>query len=392
VINYIYYKEGEEKSVLKELIQEFASVREINLMRIKEARDNGRKVVGIYCTYCPQELILAAGAIPVGLCGTSEAPIAVAEENLPRNLCPLIKSSYGFAVTDTCPFFHFSDLVIGETTCDGKKKMFEIMQDIKPVHVMQLPHLNNTQASFDLWVDELRRLKLRLEDELNVKITDEEIWKAVDVINREKKALKDIFDLNRADPPPISGLELLTVAWSRSFSSNKGEMIDNLNGLVIEVSCQEKSISAPAPRVLLTGCPVGLGSEKVIRLTEELGAHVVAMENCSGYKTLDLQTDTSGDDPIVALAEKYIKIPCSCMSPNTYRLELLNSMIDDFRADAVIDLTWQACHTYNIEAYEVGKVVKQKGLPYLHLESDYSNSDLESLKVRIEAMLEMVQK
>ncbi len=378
--------------MLKELIQEFASVREINLMRIKEAKDNGRKVVGIYCTYCPQELILAAGAIPVGLCGTSEAPIAAAEETLPRNLCPLIKSSYGFAVTDTCPFFHFSDLVIGETTCDGKKKMFEIMQDIKPVHVMQLPHLNNTQASFDLWVDELRRLKLRLEEELNVQITDEEIWQAVDVINREKKALKAIFDLNRADPPPISGIELLTVAWSRSFSSNKGEMIDNLNGLIKEVGLQEKSLSAPAPRVLLTGCPVGLGSEKVIRITEELGAHVVAMENCSGYKTLALQTDTSGDDPIVALAEKYLAIPCSCMSPNPYRLELLNSMIDDFRVDAVIDLTWQACHTYNIEAYEVGKVVKQKGLPYLHLESDYSTSDLESLKVRIEAMLEMVEK
>ncbi|PKM78266.1 MAG: hypothetical protein CVU90_03115 [Firmicutes bacterium HGW-Firmicutes-15] len=378
--------------MLKELVQKFASVREINLMRIKEAKDTGRKVVGIYCTYCPQELILAAGAIPVGLCGTSEAPIAAAEETLPRNLCPLIKSSYGFAVTDTCPFFHFSDLVIGETTCDGKKKMFEIMQDIKPVHVMQLPHLNNTQASFDLWVDELRRLKLRLEEELNVQITDEEIWKAVDVINREKKALKAIFDLNRADPPPISGIELLTVAWSRSFSSNKGEMIDNLNGLVKEVGLQEKTISDPAPRVLLTGCPVGLGSEKVIRLTEELGAHVVAMENCSGYKTLDLQTDTAGNDPIVALAEKYLAIPCSCMSPNSYRLELLNSMIDDFRVDAVIDLTWQACHTYNIEAYEVGKVVKQKGLPYLHLESDYSNSDLESLKVRIEAMLEMVEK
>ncbi len=378
--------------MLKELIQEFGSVREINLMRIKEAKDNGRKVVGIYCTYCPQELILAAGAIPVGLCGTSEVPIAAAEETLPRNLCPLIKSSYGFAVTDTCPFFHFSDLIIGETTCDGKKKMFEIMQDIKPIHVMQLPHLNNTQASFDLWVDELRHLKLRLEEELNVKITDEEIWKAVDVINREKEALKAIFDLNRADPPPISGIELLTVAWSRSFSSNKGEMIDNLNGLVAEVGLQEKSITAPAPRVLLTGCPVGLGSEKVIRLTEELGAHIVAMENCSGYKTLDLQTDTGGDDPIVALAQKYIRIPCSCMSPNPYRMELLNSMIEDFAVDAVIDLTWQACHTYNIEAYEVGKLVKQKGLPFLHLESDYSTSDLESLKVRIEAMLEMVEK
>ncbi len=378
--------------MLKDLVQEFASVREINMMRIKEAKDNGRKVVGVYCTYCPQELILAAGAIPVSLCGTSEAPIAAAEETLPRNLCPLIKSSYGFAVTDTCPFFHFSDLVIGETTCDGKKKMFEIMQDIKPVHVMQLPHLNNTQASFDLWVDELRRLKSRLEDDLNVKISDKDIWKAVDVINREKKAMKAIFDLNQADPPPLSGIELLTVAWSRSFSSDKGEMIDNMNGMVREVGLKEKSKGLPAPRVLLTGCPVGLGSEKVIHLTEELGAHVVAMENCSGYKTLELQTDTSGDDPIVALAEKYLAIPCSCMSPNPYRIELLNSMINDFKVDAVIDLTWQACHTYNIEAYEVGKLVKQKGLPYLHLESDYSTSDLESLKVRIEAMLEMVEK
>lgn len=118
----------------------------------------------------------------------------------------------------------------------------------------------------------------------------------------------------------------------------------------------------------------------------------MAMENCSGYKTLELQIDTTADDPLVALAEKYLKIPCSCMSPNPYRLELINTMMDDFRVDAVIDLTWQACHTYNIEAHGVGKMVKQKGLPYLHLESDYSLSDLESLKVRIEAVLEMVRK
>ncbi|MCX5779696.1 MAG: double-cubane-cluster-containing anaerobic reductase [Firmicutes bacterium] len=378
--------------MLEEYMQGFASAREINLMRIKDSKEKGRKVVGIYCTYCPQELILAAGAIPVGLCGTKEEPIAAAEEHLPRNLCPLIKSSYGFAVTDTCPFFHFSDLVIGESTCDGKKKMFEMMADIKPVHVMQLPHLNNTQASFDLWVDELRRLKSRLETELEVEITDESLWRAVEVINRERQAMKALFDLNQADPPPLSGMDLLTVAWSRSFSSNKGEMITNLNGLAREVGIKEKNASSLGVRVLLTGCPVGLGSEKVIRLTEELGAHIVVMENCSGYKTLELQTDMTGDDPIVALAEKYIQIPCSCMSPNPYRQELLERMIADFSIDAVIDLTWQACHTYNIESYEVGKLVRQNGLPFLHLESDYSNSDLESLKVRIEALLEMVEK
>jgi len=376
--------------MLEEFMQGFASAREVNLMRIKEAKDNGRKVVGIYCTYCPQELILAAGAIPVGLCGMSEKPIAAAEETLPRNLCPLIKSSFGFAATDTCPFFHFSDLIIGETTCDGKKKMFEIMRDIKPVHVMQLPHLSSTKASFDLWVDEIRLLKQRLEEELQVKISDDEIWRAIEVINQEKKAIKAMFDLNQADPPPLTGMEMLTASWSRSFSSDKGEMIANLNNLVDEVVAQPANGKTKAPRVLLTGCPVGLGTEKVIRLTEDLGAHIVAMENCSGYKTLELQADSSVSDPIVALAEKYLAIPCSCMSPNPYRLELLERMITDFRADAVIDLTWQACHTYNIEAHDVGKLVREKGLPYLHLESDYSSSDLESLQVRIEALLEMV--
>lgn len=376
--------------MLEEFMQGFASAREVNLMRIKEAKDSGRKVVGVYCTYCPQELILAAGAIPVGLCGMSEKPIPAAEETLPRNLCPMVKSSYGFAATDTCPFFHFSDLIIGETTCDGKKKMFEIMQDIKPVHVMQLPHLSNNPASSALWVEEVRRLKSRLEELVGNTIEDEDIWRAIDVINREKRAIKAMFDLNQADPPPLTGMEMLTASWSRSFSSDKGEMIANLNSLVDEVKTQPVNGKARAARVLLTGCPVGLGIEKVIRLTEELGAYIVGMENCSGYKTLELQTDTAAGDPIVALAEKYLAIPCSCMSPNPYRLELLERMITDFRADAVIDLTWQACHTYNIEAHDVGKLVREKGLPYLHLESDYSSSDLESLQVRIEAMLEMV--
>ncbi|SHH28945.1 Benzoyl-CoA reductase/2-hydroxyglutaryl-CoA dehydratase subunit, BcrC/BadD/HgdB [Thermosyntropha lipolytica DSM 11003] len=375
-------------------IKDFSSIREVNLMRIKEGKEKGLKVVGIYCTYCPQELILAAGAIPVGLCGTKEDPIAAAEEVLPRNLCPLIKSSYGFAATDTCPFFHFSDVIIGETTCDGKKKMFEIMNEIKPVHVMQLPYLKDSPAGFALWVEELRRLRAFLEETFAVKIKDEDIWAAIDRINAETIAAKEICDLNQMDIPPLSGIELLTVTWSRSFTTDKEEVTEMMSQLKERILQDEerKKKGKPRARILLTGCPVGLGTEKVIRITEELGAAVVAMENCTGYKTLELLADKEYDDPIVALAHKYIKIPCSCMSPNSYRLDLISRMIDDFRVDAVIDLTWQACHTYNIEAYEIEKLVKGKGLPYLHLESDYSSSDLETIKIRVEALLEMIGK
>jgi len=145
--------------------------------------------------------------------------------------------------------------------------------------------------------------------------------------------------------------------------------------------------------VLLTGTPIGMGSEKVIEIVESLGALVVAMENCGGYKTVDLRIDESDPrDPLLLLAEKYLRIPCSVMSPNGGRLELLDRMIDDFRIDGVIDLTWQACHTYNIESFDVSALVKKKkGLPFIQIETDYSQADRETLRVRLEAFVEMME-
>lgn len=347
-------------------------------------------MIGTYCAYCPQELIIAAGAIPISLCGTREEPISAAEEELPRNLCPLIKSSYGFAITDSCPYFTLSEMIVAETTCDGKKKMYELLERKKPVHLMQLPNVQDGEAALKLWAAEIQGLRERLEEQLHVTITDEAIWNAIELVNEEREALKAVHDLNQGNPPLVPGLNLLTASWAVKFTRDKHEVIRLARELVAEKVAQEPQPRSTKPRVLLTGCPVGLGSEKVVRLLDELGADMVAMENCSGYKTLDILATTDHSDPIMALAEKYLQIPCSCMSPNPQRLELLTQMLKDFQVDAIIDLTWQACHTYNIEAYDVGRLVKAKGLPFLHLESDYSTSDIESLKVRIEALLEMV--
>ena len=77
---------------------------------------------------------MAAGAAAAPLCASSDEPIPAAETKLPRNLCPLIKASYGFALTDTCPYFYFSDFIVGETTCDGKRKMFELMNELKETY------------------------------------------------------------------------------------------------------------------------------------------------------------------------------------------------------------------------------------------------------------------
>jgi len=145
-----------------------------------------------------------------------------------------------------------------------------------------------------------------------------------------------------------------------------------------------------APRVLVTGCPMSEGTLKVVEIIEEAGGIVVVQETCSGIKPLDPVSEEG--DPLTAIAEKHFRIPCSCMTPNTGRLELLSKLAMQFNANAVVDLVWQACHTYNVESFQVGGFVrKELNLPCLKVETDYSPGDREQIMVRIQTLLEMAR-
>lgn len=377
-----------------DLISKLQQISDENLLDIERAKDEGRSVIGFYCLYSPMEMAVAADAIPLPLCGTRNGPIAAAEEVLPRNLCPLIKSSFGFAVSDTCPFFRFSDVIIGDTTCDGKKKMFELLSRYKPTHVLQLPQNQDPARALPLWRSELERFRKIVETHTRVRITRERLQAAITVMNRMRRARKAVMDLGRRSPAPLSGSRMLEILFKVGFLADQQKAVDLMEDVVNEVG---SAVFSPEPsdgggrrkRILLTGVPVGLGSEKVVRIAEQSGADVVAFENCSGYKQAFAVSEQN--DPMDALAEQYLATPCSVMSPNSGRLELLKKMIGDFAVDGVIDLTWQACHTYNIEAVRVSEFVRQTfGMPTLHLETDYAESDTEQLRVRIEAYLEML--
>lgn len=375
------------------ILEKLKELSERNLSLIEKAKDEGRKVAGLYCLYSPTELVVAAGAIPLPLCGTRNEPIAAAEKILPRNLCPLIKSSFGFAATDTCPFFHFSDLLIGETTCDGKKKMYELIKEYRPIHLLQLPQNQDGETALPYWYDQIVKLKERLEAEFNVQITDERLLEAIRVMNRERVALKELMDCAKQKPSPVSGMEMLTIKFRLGFFADKEEGLSVIREATWEIRERadrgESPFTETTPRILVTGTPAGLGSEKVIRLIEECGANVVCMENCSGYKKFF--TIRENGDPLRAIAEQYLKVPCSCMSPNEGRIELLDHLIKEFQVDGVVDLTWQACHTYNIESYVIKQFIEEKhALPFLQIETDYSESDTERLRIRIEAFLEMM--
>ncbi len=375
-----------------EAIKYFDDLSMNSFNEFQEATSIGKKIVGIYCEFSPRELILAADAIPICLCGYSQSKIAPAEAILPSMLCPLIKSSFGYVVTESCPFFMSSEFIVAETTCDGKKKMYEILQRWKPMFVLELPQKPDEEMAFQHWLSEVEKLKEYIEDRLQVEITHEKLREAIRFMNEERRTLRELQECMKVNPVPMSGYDMSLVFGRvvdrEVYMSHVRELLAELQDNIVQDKLAGKEGDK---RIMLTGCPTGLGADKVIKLTEECDAVIVCRESCTGIKSVDTLVDEE-KPPLEAIAERYFQLPCSCMTPNQRRLELIDRLVEEFNVDGVIDLTWEACHTYNVESYLIAEHLKDKyNLPLLHVETDYSDSDVAQLRTRIEAFLDILQ-
>lgn len=381
-------------SELPEIFEEFAEKKKESFLKIKEYKDRNIPVIGAYCSYFPRELATAMGAIPVGLCSSSEETVTIAENVLPSNVCPLIKSSYGYAVSDRCPYYHFSDLVVGETTCDGKKKMYEMMAEFKDIYVMELPN-TQSERGLQLWKEEIIRLKQFLEDKFQTVITEEKLKEAIRKENHRRLSLKRFYGVMKLDPPPISGEELLTVLYGNKYDFEQESVNERIDSLTEQIIKEYELFpkKEKKPRILITGCPIGGDSVKIIKAIEDNGGVVVAFENCTGAKVLDEIVDESNPDLYEAIAKKYFNIGCAIMTPNHHRIELLGRMIDEFKADGVVEMVLSGCHSVHMESISVRNFVnEEKHIPYTSVVTDYSpQGDVGQLNTRMAAFVEMLK-
>ena len=354
------------------------------------AKAAGRPIVGILCEYTPRELIMAAGAVPVCLCGGSVKTIATAEQDLPANLCPLIKSTYGYHVEKSNPFLEMADLIVAETTCDGKKKMYELMAETRPLYVLELPQKPDGPAALQHWLGELRRLKAELERRFGGRITPARLRQAIAAMNRERSLRRALAQLMKADAPPLTGRQLIDL--KSSIYCIPEDLAAYEAALRMLPDRPAATDTRGRVRVLMTGVPMAHGAERVLEIIENAGGLVVAMENCTGLKPILEDVDEKAADPLRTLAEKYLHLPCSVMTPNDRRLEVLKSLAREYRAQCIVELVWQACLTYDVESHRVRRLAEEElNMPYLRIETDYSPSDSARLMVRVEALLETVR-
>lgn len=391
------WKEERKKTMSNELpktFDEFVDARKQGFLAAKEFKEQGGKLAGCLCTYTPQEIMDAAGVATVGLCGMSNETIPDAEKVLPKNLCPLIKGTYGFAFTEKCPYTYFSDIIIGETTCDGKKKMYELLNELKETYVLHLPQSQERSYAGDIWYEEVRLLIQRLEEKFGVEITEEGLRNSVRKRNELRKAICDMYELQMTCPPAMKGTEMMLALQHGLFTFDIDKRIENIQNLVAKARADYEAGERPVPksakRILLTGCPSSGVIQKVGAVIEKNGGVIVCLDDCSGERSTKMLVDENAKDIVRAISDRYLAINCSVMTTNNGRLENTKAMMEKYQVDGVIEVILQACHTFNVESAKMGRMVEEEGVPYMKLETDYSTSDCGQIETRIAAFIEML--
>jgi len=375
---------------------------EVHGLRIKElmdARAEGRKVVGSFCVFVPEELVLAVDAISVGLCAGAAFGTEEAEQYLPRNTCALIKAAFGFAITKVCPYVAASDLIVGELTCDGKKKSYELFPELELVndfHTMDLPQIKNERGK-DLLRSEYRAFARRLEELTGRRLEVGALAKAIATVNAKRRAMHELARLRAADPAPISGLDALLANQiyfyddPERFTASVGKVCEEL---VQRIETRRGVAPAGAPRFVVSGCPMSAPNWKLHSVIENAGAVVVGEESCVGERGTQILTDDRGstvDALIDNIVDRYFQIDCAVFTPNPSRVEHVEKMVESYRADGVIHYALQFCQPYQVESGPMAKALERKGIPFLALETDYSTEDAEQLRTRIEAFIEQTR-
>jgi len=373
---------------------------EVHGLRIKElmnARASGQKVIGTFCVFVPDELIIAADAVSVGLCAGAEFGFEEAEKLLPRNTCSLIKSFFGFKLNKVCPYLEATDMIVGETTCDGKKKAYEIFKDIQPnLYIMEVPQMKGPKDR-ELLKEEYVSFKAELEKLSGVTIDAERLKKGITVVNNRRKALYRLASLRAVDPCPISGLDALLINQV-AFYDNPQRFTESVNKLCDELEQRiqkgEGVFPKGTPRILVSGCPMAVPNWKLPSIIETSGAIIVGEESCVGERGTQNLVDDSGstvDELMDNIVDRYFDIDCAIFTPNEKRLEHIKTLVSKYRADGVMHYALQFCSPYVIESYPVEQALVAKGIPAIRIETDYSREDIGQLKTRVEAFIETLK-
>ena len=374
-------------------LQSLESFREVNhtfpkTEDIMELKRQGKKVFGWLCTYVPEEIIHAAGILPIRITGyAQETELDDGNAYLYINNCSFSRSCLQMGLRGE---YDYLDGVVAGSTCDGARRLFDLWQYYIKVpfhHIITVPR-KYTERAHGLYYEQVAQFKEHLEQYLDTRITDEALLKSISVYNESREALKKLYQLRKLDKPPITGAETMEVLNAsqrmakEQFNQYLCELLDEL-----AVSGIEHGSRA---RLMVTGSV--MNNPEFIRSIEELGGLVVTDELCTSTRYWSDPVVLDGRSPLEAVSRRYLNnFPCARMVPSDERFDRILQLARDYKVDGVISQIIRYCVPYAHDLPLLTDRLKKAGIPTLALDVEYGTSGSGQISTRVQAFLEMLE-
>ena len=359
-------------------------------------KEKGKKIVGYFPgNYVPEEIIYAAGAIPVCLVhGGNPEPANTALTQVPNIICPFARSQIGERILKTNPYYTMLDMLVGPITCQHLKKTAEVWEYNADIDLFKLgvPHQYETDFGLEYYVERLKVMEDRLTAITGNKITDEKLSEAIILYNKIRDLFRKINQLRKSQNSPISSLEFAKLNHV-SFYAGPHATLSLLEKAYEDLKQRQRKIKDGAPRLLLIGPNLAYGDYKVPELVEAAGGEIVVEEICEGLQYFWRDIDTKGN-PLESLAKGYLqdRVPCAFMRNSARkRLDFALNLVKEFNATGAIWYELLDCETYDSESFFFSQKMEEQNIPVLILEADYGAGDEGQLKIRIDAFVEQVR-
>ena len=394
-----YLKRAKELSELPDAAKPFFEVLENTYVKLADIqKPEERKSIGTLCVMVPAELVYAAGAMPVRLCSGSYTAYSIGDDYIPRDACPLVKAVMGFGKIKALPAFDNCSLLVAPVTCDCKKKLAGTIDSVKDTIPLHIPPLKKDDADTEIFLKELYRLIPLLENVTGKQVTAKSLAEGINMVGNAQYEMSEFLKYRRHDLSLMSGTQVMSVMNAYSYMPVNlwAEQMHRLNEEMKLRLSQGRFVSRKnQPRILVTGSPIAFPNIKVPLLIEEMGGVLAADETCMGERGLYDPVsviDASFDGMMRSLASRYTK-PCTCpvFVDNSQRIYRIKQMIKEHKIQGVIYHVLRGCLVYDYEYQLMEEAMGKMDIPIIRVESDYNEEDVEQLRIRIEAFIELIK-
>lgn len=394
-----YLNRAKALSEMPEAAKAFFDVLDNTYVKLQDIQmSEDIKSIGILCVMVPAELIYAAGAIPVRLCSGSYTAYSIGDDYIPRDACPLVKAVMGFGQMKALPVFDNCSLLVAPVTCDCKKKLAGVVDSVKNTIALHIPPLKKEDADTEVFLRELYRLIPILEKETGREITAQSLAEGINMVGKAQYEMSDFLKYRKHEPALLYGTQVMAIMNAYSYMPVKmwAEQMHRLN-MELKTRLEQKNFIGRQnqPRILVTGSPIAFPNIKIPLLIEEMGGILAGDETCMGERGLYDPVsviDPTFDGMMRALASRYTK-PCTCpvFVDNSQRVYRIKQMIKEHKIQGVVYHVLRGCLVYDYEYQIMEEEMEKLDIPIIRVESDYNEEDVEQLRIRIEAFIELIK-